>query len=51
MQRGVVELEEGGGGQLGQQRFEDGRVRGDDGLKQAEGALLALFLVAVAGAG
>ena len=53
VQRGVVQFEEGGGGQLGEQRLEDGRVRGDDGFEQAEGALLALFPVpvAVAGAG
>lgn len=38
--RAVVELEEGGRGQLREERFEDGRVGGDDGFEQAEGAVL-----------
>jgi hypothetical protein len=36
MPRGVVEVEDGGGGYLVEQRLEDGRVRGNDGLEQAE---------------
>lgn len=38
VRRGVVELEEGGGGELREERLEDGRVCGDDGLEEAEGA-------------
>lgn len=36
MTRGVVELEEGGGGDLGEERFEDGGIGGDDGFEEAE---------------
>ena len=34
--RGVVELEEGCGGDLGEQRFEDGGIGRDDGFEEAE---------------
>lgn len=36
MTRSVVELEEGGGGDLGEERFEDGGIGGDDGFEEAE---------------
>jgi hypothetical protein len=34
--RGVVELEEGGGGDLGEEGFEDGGIGSDDGFEEAE---------------
>lgn len=39
---GVVEVKYGGGGNLGEQRFEDGRVRGYDGFEQAEDDMAVL---------
>jgi len=42
---GVVEVEEGDGGHLGQQRLQDGRVGRDDRLKQAEGRIVRLGLL------
>lgn len=51
----VVEVEQGGGGYLGEQRLQDRRIGGHDGLEQAEGRRIVggrwLFAGSCAGAG
>lgn len=47
----MVEVEEGGGGYLGEERFEDGWVGGEDDFKEAEDALVGFAHVLISRGG